>query len=67
MTLKLASANILKDYRQARKRKEENLKRRKHSRSVPECPENMDKKEEKSGCMESKAGGIVKAENEKGA
>ena len=46
MTLKLASANILKDYRQARKRKEENLKRRKHSRSVPECPESMDKKEE---------------------
>ena len=42
-------------------------KKRKHSRSVPECPENMDKKEEKSGCMESKAGGIVKAENEKGA
>ncbi len=27
MTLKLASANILKDYRQARKRKEEKLKK----------------------------------------
>lgn len=67
MTLKLASANILKDYRQARKRKEEKLKKRKHSGSVPGCPESMDKKEEKSGCMESKAGGIVKAENEKGA
>ena len=84
MTLKLASANILKDYRQARKRKEEKLKKRKHSGSVPGCPESMDKKEEtlkkctrmsgkhgqkeeKSGCMESIAGGIVKAENEMGA
>lgn len=67
MTLKLASANILKDYRQARKRKEEKLKKEETLKKCTRMSGKHGQKEEKSGCMESKAGGIVKAENEKGA